>query len=425
MPLSLPGTTLVSRLVALLAVAMLLPAANALARTHSHRACAQGRRTCRAERGAVGARGSVHELGSLSARGSFRELGSDRVGTAAIPSRAPLTARQWQAKELHLFSRRSIFNAPVSGNVPLDSNSAPIVGNLVQQASTESLGIATTTFGVPIYIASKTQAPVYVTLDQDPPVPELQNAMSAVPLPPGAQAAAGTDGNLSVYQPSTDELWEFWRLHQDSDGSWHATWGGRLVHASSNPGYYQNMVDSSGNVLEQWDWGAPATSLALDGGVITIAELEAGTINHALALGITHTCAGVFAAPAQRTDGDVVGDPTCVPEGAHFRLNPSINLASLGLPHFTLMLAEAAQRYGIIINNRSSGFTFRAEDPTQFETEYGYNPYTGPHNMPGTPGALFDQWPSVLLHAFPWNDLQLVRMDLRTAPDMAQVIGTL
>jgi hypothetical protein len=31
----------------------------------------------------------------------------------------------------------------------------------------------------------------------------------------------------------------------------------------------------------------------------------------------------------------------------------------------------------------------------------------------------------VLLHAFPWNDLQLVRMDLRTAPDMAQVIGTL
>ena len=174
-----------------------------------------------------------------------------------------------------------------------------------------------------------------------------------------------------------------------------------MVHASSSPGYYQNMVDSSGNVLEQWDWGAPATSLALDGGVMTIAELEAGTINHALALGITHTCAGVFAAPAQRTDGDVVGDPTCVPEGAHFRLNPSINLASLGLPHFTLMLAKAAQRYGIIINNRSSGFTFRAEDPTQFEAEYGYNPYTGPGQLPGTPGALFDQWPSALLRDVP------------------------
>lgn len=283
MRLSLPRMTLVSRLVALLAVAILLPAANALARSHVHRACAQSRHTCRVARRVE--------------RGAFRELGLERTQTAAIPSRAPLTARQWQAKELHLFSRHSIFNAPVSGNVALDPNSAAIVGNLVQQASTESLGIATTTFGVPIYIASKTQAPVYVTLDQDPPVPELQNAMSAVPLPPGAQAAAGTDGNLSVYQPSTDLLWEFWRLHQDSDGSWHATWGGRLVHASSNPGYYQNMVDSSGNVLEEWDWGAPATSLALDGGVMTIAELEAGTINHALALGITHTCAGVFAAP--------------------------------------------------------------------------------------------------------------------------------
>ena len=120
---------------------------------------------------------------------------------------------------------------------------------------------------------------------------------------------------------------------------------------------------------------------------MTIAELEAGTIDHALALGITHACAGVWAAPAQRTDGDITSDPTCVPEGAHFRLDPSLDLASLHLPRFTLMMARAVQRYGIVINNRSHGLTFRGEDPSQFIDQYGYNPYMGPKNLPGTPGA--------------------------------------
>jgi hypothetical protein len=154
---------------------------------------------------------------------------------------------------------------------------------------------------------------------------------------------------------------------------------------------------------------------------MTIKELQSGTIPHALSLAITSTCGGLFAAPAQRTDG-FDASPDCVPEGAHFRLDPHLDLASLGLPHFVYMMAVAAQKYGIIINNRSDGFTFRGEDPLQYEQAHGYDPYFGPQHEPGTPGALFSGWPADMLRLFPWSHLELLKMDLRARPDTTPIV---
>ena len=51
--------------------------------------------------------------------------------------------------------------------------------------------------------------------------------------------------------------------------------------------------------------------------------------------------------------GPTVGPRTAssLPEGAHLRLNPNLNLAALHLPRLTLMIAEAAQRYGIFVRD--------------------------------------------------------------------------
>jgi hypothetical protein len=310
-----------------------------------------------------------------------------------------------------LFARDSIWKAPVPSGAPLDPNSASIVQNLVQQAATESLDLGLN--GPPFYVVPANAAKVRVTLDEFNPV--LQRVFDAVPMPPSAQPGKGTDHPLAVYQPSTDTMWEFWKLSREPDG-WHAHWGGRMIHVSKDPGYYRHVVDAKGNVLEQASWGTTAASFPLMGGVMTTAELRAGHIDHALSLAISHTRAGVFAAPAQRTDGDSL-DPNAPPEGAHFRLDPTLNLASLRLPPFVLMMAQAAQRYGIYIDNRSDGFTFRCQDPRQFEARYGYNPYLGRDDRPGSPGALLSAWPGELLRMFPWSHLQLLDMSLRTRPD--------
>jgi hypothetical protein len=64
------------------------------------------------------------------------------------------------------------------------------------------------------------------------------------------------------------------------------------------------------------------------------------------------------------------------------------------------MLARAAQRYGILVRDTSAVVTLYAEDPTPT----GGNPWAEAIK-PSAAGVL---------RAFPWDRLQVMRMDLRT-----------
>src|SRR6202035_4840230 len=133
-----------------------------------------------------------------------------------------------------------------------------------------------------------------------------------------------------------------------------------------------------------------ASSLAIAGGVITVEDLEHGKIEHALAMAIPGVRAGVFASPAQRSDGKSA-NPLALPEGAHLRLNPNLDLSTLHLPRLTLMIAEAAQRYGIFIRDGAGNVQFFAQDPSSLPS----NPYTGPR------GYFEGERPNQLMASFP------------------------
>ena len=125
---------------------------------------------------------------------------------------------------------------------------------------------------------------------------------------------------------------------------WQAAWGGAMQNVSTNPGVYGPKAWPGASPY----WGASASSFSVAGGLITLEDLEKGVINHALAIGIPDVRAGVYASPAQRTDG-TSASALSLPEGAHLRLEPGLDLAALHLPRLTLMMAEAAQRYGIYV----------------------------------------------------------------------------
>jgi len=256
--------------------------------------------------------------------------------------------------------------------------------------------INTTSWSVPIYTVSDTQAKVKVTLEDASKTPALQLAWDAVPLPPAAKPARGTDRHLVVWQPSADKLWEFWGLEKTGSG-WQAKWGGAIKRALSNSGAYGPEAWPGA----QPGWGASASSLSIAGGLITLEDLEKGQINHALAIALPNVRAGVYASPARRSDGGST-EPLSLPEGAHLRLDPSLDLASLHLPKLTLMLAEAAQRYGIFVRDQASEPVFYAQDPIPTGTE----PYTGAR------GYFEGKSPSQLLASFPWSHLQLLKMKL-------------
>jgi hypothetical protein len=288
------------------------------------------------------------------------------------------------------FACSSVWNAPLAANAPLSPQSSRYAAQIVGQVKEYGAWINTYSYSVPVYTVSKVQPRVPVTLDTSGAgsADELAQAFKqGVPIPQGAKAAAGQDQHMVIWQPSTNTMWEFWHAQQ-VNGTWHARWGGKMMNVSSNPGYFSNPSD----------WGATATSLPLMGGLIGIRELESGHIDHALAIAIPHAAAGVVAFPAQRSDGNE-RTPGAIPEGTRFRLDPLLNLATLTVPPVVRILAEAAQRYGMIVRDQAGAVSLFGQDPTPL----GMNPYYGAH-------GLFDGMsPAVLMRYFPWNDLQVVR----------------
>jgi hypothetical protein len=306
------------------------------------------------------------------------------------------------AAPFRFFAPTSFWNEPLAANAPLDPSSAEVVGAFDALIASEEQAkngpwINTTEYSIPVYTVPAGQPTVSVKLGGASNA-GLSAAWSAVPLPPTATPAAGTDGDLFIWQPSTDRLWEFWRLVHGAEG-WQASWGGAMQNVLSSPGVYGPEAWPG---AQSW-WGVSASSLSLLGGLISLEDLELGQIDHALEMAIPGVRAGVYASPARRSDGKTA-NPLSLPEGAHLRLNPNLDLAALHLPRLTLMLAEAAQRYGILIVDGSSVAEFPAQDPTPT----GTNPYAGP-------GGYFEgKYPNQLLASFPWNQLELLKMELHT-----------
>src|SRR4029077_19466364 len=106
-----------------------------------------------------------------------------------------------------------------------------------------------------------------------------------------------------------------------------ASWGGATQNVSTASG----LPDPASWPGAQPWWGTSACSMGIVGGLITFEDLEMGEINHALQIAIPNVRAGVYSSPALRTDG-ATNDPLALPEGAHLRLDPDLDLEALNLP---------------------------------------------------------------------------------------------
>jgi hypothetical protein len=343
-----------------------------------------------------------------SSSGSNAESGSTGYVESAPSSERrtepPSDTSEEGVQPFRFFSPSSIWNTPVPNNAPVDPLSSQLIAHFVGEVAAERRAgkgpeINTTKWSVPIYTVPSDQPKVRVVLHSQPmraPSATLASAWEEVPLPPTARPAGGTDRPLVVWQPSTNKMWEFWELSNGPHG-WQAAWGGAIQNVNSNSGVYGPSAwpgaDSS--------WGSSASSLSIAGGLITFEDLKWGSIDHALAMSIPEVRKGSYSSPANRDDGTST-NPLSLPEGAHLRLDPHLNLSSLHLPRPTLRLAEAAQRYGIFLRDRAGAIVFYGQDPTPT----GANPYVGA-------GGYFEGFtPGQLMAAFPWEYLQVLKMEL-------------
>jgi hypothetical protein len=220
---------------------------------------------------------------------------------------------------------------------------------------------------------------------------QLEQQWRTVPIPPNAEPADGTDSEMTIYQPSTDTMWEFWQARK-SNGRWEACWGGRMPNVSKNSGIWPRP------------YGTTATGLPFLGGEIRAEELTRGAINHVMGIALVETAGNdVYSWPANRSDGSNPSNlPNRIPEGLRFRLDPTIDVDALGMHPVGRIVAKAAQSYGFVVWDKAGAISLRAENPKSFTTMGLPNPYPAVWN--GIP--VYE-----VLRGFPWARLQFLPMN--------------
>jgi hypothetical protein len=295
------------------------------------------------------------------------------------------------------FAPDSFWYRPIPRNAPLNPNSPAYVQEFLRQLVLfrGTVGINTTAYSSPIYIADGDARPATVTpwdchrsghIDK-----RLADQWRSVPIPSYAEPADGTDAEMTVYQPSSDTMWEFWRARHDG-GRWQACWGGRMDAVSSNPGIWAPH------------YGTTATGLPFAGGEITAAELQHGAIRHVIGIALVDAESWrVVSWPANRSDGyNPNSAPNRIPEGQRFRLDPAVDVDALPIHPVAKTIARAAQTYGFVVWDKAGGISLRAENPKAFTLRGLPNPYLALWN--GTPTYR-------ILSGIPWDRLQFLPAD--------------
>ncbi len=243
----------------------------------------------------------------------------------------------------------SFFDQPVTTR-PVAANSAAIVANLVSQYQTYygSVGVNQ----MPVFNVPATEPLVPVSVR-----PGCNNFTAstgtAIPIPPNAYTTDPNyqhDSDIIIQQPSTHSVWELWKAVNNGNGTWSACWGGKL-----------DPTTSSG--VFPFPWGLAASGISYMATMITEADVQSGSINHAIAMQVVrcdhHT--------APSTRGDCNSDPGEPAEGTWLRMPAGVAMPA-GLTPFAQMVFHALQTYGMVVVDQAGAVMLQAESAQDWTT---------------------------------------------------------
>ncbi|MEJ5866161.1 hypothetical protein WDV85_00235 [Pseudokineococcus sp. 5B2Z-1] len=320
------------------------------------------------------------------------------VATAAPSSTTSVTSVVASSPSTGVASSNQFWRQDVS-KAPLHPNSKAMAADVAKQVADHWGGVAAfnaSKFGTSVYTVPATQKRVDIKFWNCQNKSRTPDGLygeggqfTSVPVPTNAVVAGGTDMHLSIYQPSSDTLWEFWKAQKRSDG-WYACWGGRIDDFSTSEGNFKGT------------FGAAASGIAIAPGSVRADEVKAGNINHAMSLQlISPKHWKTVSWPAVRSDGTSTSS-SAVAEGQRLRLDPSVNVDALGLHPVAKAVAKAAQKYGFVVTDAAGAVAVVGETGAGLKATTGVDPWSSV--LGGTPQY-------AVMKGFPWHKLQALPMD--------------
>jgi len=222
-------------------------------------------------------------------------------------------------------------------------------------------------YGIPYVVVPQGQPLVPITYDaygdESDPGP--------FPIPLDAPVEGGNDRHVLVVQQGTCHLFELFVARRSGAG-WVAESGARF--------------DLRSNALRPFGWtSADAAGLPILPGLVRYDEVAAGRIDHAIRITFTTTRRGFILPATHFASSNTNIDAPAM--GQRLRLSASYDIS--GLTGQARVIAEAMQRYGVIVADNGSNWFFQgAPSPGWDDDDLGQL-----KDIPGTAFEVVDMGP--------------------------------
>ena len=233
------------------------------------------------------------------------------------------------------FSQNSFWNNPIPTNAAVDPTSATWVSTLANNSAISEISMNSSVWSFPIYKADASVARSAI---------RITNTGQTITIP-----------YTSAYRPSPDSDSSFMVVDQPTGCMYDLQGFNASSMTAVAEASYHAYTGSGGHTSGPAHAGGEFARAA---GLITPADVQKGSIDHALRFAIPGG-GDRYYYPGTRTDGTVQGGP---PQGVRIRLDPAVDINSLGLTPFQTMVATALQKYGAFNADTSGSFSWQVPD---------------------------------------------------------------
>lgn len=281
------------------------------------------------------------------------------VVTVVNPIGAAAAGATAAAAPYKAFSTASWWNTPLSATAPQHANEAGILDYLRTAPDNGGgflrlAGAGGNAWGQPVYWA-KTGDPQYNVRSSSGTRPPELNTLR---IPAGMRPAGTSDGALTLFDVERGYVVAMTRAVYNSTANTWSVDGSTVTYLASNglnaraPGSNdpRNIGSHRGN--------NGATMM------VRYDEVAAGAIPHVLKMACGPETSTQHVFPMVNSDGDSTSSP--IKQGLRFRIRADVNLDALRLTPSALVIARAAQQYGVYCGDSGNNTALKLEN-TQAE----------------------------------------------------------
>ena len=244
------------------------------------------------------------------------------------------------------FADSSPWNTRIPIAAPLDPTSAQLIADFATVPGQDAFWMNIQDFSIPVYWVDSTTTPmVTVTAGLGaqgfrtgaPNEGDVQGSGQA-PIPGDAMPAAGTDRHLAIVDRKARLEWGFFNA-----GKIGAGWA---VDVAATQDLSGDGVRPPEHNSPWWAGHGPrACGFGLIAGLITVDEIKAGRIGHALLVAYPHMRSRYYTPPASTAQGTTPDALSTrgIMCGGRIQLDPAVDITTLGLTATGLIIARALQ----------------------------------------------------------------------------------